>query len=473
MSNSNRRQFIQSTAVACAAATLPRISSTCGANEEIRVALVGVGGRGRQLLGEIEKCQGVRVVAFCDPDENALAKVTESRPDAFSTADVRKILDRDDIDAIVTATPNYWHALVTIWACQAGKHVYVEKPVSHSVFESVQITDAARKYNRIVQGGFQNRAEEGLKSFYQLLHEGEWGDVKQVRGLCYRKRGSIGKTDTPLQIPKNVDYNLWLGPAEDQPIMRPRLQYDWHWDFNTGNGDFGNQGPHELDLMRWALGDPTTLPTTVQCFGGRFLWNDAGNTANIQIAKFDYAGVPCYFEVNNVVHDVNFQGVGVGVIITCDQAEFRGGRGGGRVFDLDGNEIRRFNGGGSHMQNFFDAIRANDNSQLNCEVGSAALSSSLAHMANACYLAGSQVEPDQVINSLEGDAAYTEAHDRYSKWLSEKGVDLKQSQWTLGPKLSFNSEAMRFEGENADSANQTVAIKRNYSREKFVVPNEV
>lgn len=473
MKAANRRHFMQTTAAIGATAALPKFSRVIGANDDIRVGVVGVGGRGRQLLGGIENCQGVRVVALCDPDEKALAKAKESCPDAFTTDDLRKVLDRDDVDAVVTASPNYWHALVTVWACQAGKHVYVEKPVSHSIFESVQITEAARKYNRVVQGGFQNRAENGLKSFYQLLHEGEWGDVKQVRGLCYRKRGSIGKSESPLKIPAHVNYNLWVGPAEDQPIMRPRLQYDWHWDFNTGNGDFGNQGPHELDLMRWALDDPTTLPTSVQCFGGRFLWQDAGNTANVQIAKFDYAGVPCYFEVNNVVHDVNFQGVGVGVVITCEDAEFRGGRGGGRVFGPDGKELRRFNGGGNHMKNFFDAVRAQDNSQLNSEVGSAALSSSLAHMANACHLAGAKASPEEVAGSFDGDETYTEAYDRYSGWLSEKGVDLKQSQWTLGPKLNFDSESMRFTGENAEAANQTVAVKRNYSRDEFIVPDEV
>ncbi len=473
MKFASRRRFIQSTAAVCATTLLPSYSRAMNSNEDIRVAIVGLGGRGRDLLAACEKCDGVRIVALCDPDEDALGNQTKSRAGVFATADVRRVLERSDVDAIVTATPNYWHALLTIWACQAGKHVYVEKPVSHSVFESVQITAAARKYDRIVQGGFQNRAEKGLKSFYQRLHEGEWGAIKQVRGLSYRRRGSIGKRETPLPLPKNIDFNLWLGPANDHDIMRPRLHYDWHWDFNTGNGDFGNQGPHELDLMRWALGDPTELPNSVECFGGRFLWDDGGNTANVQIARFDYGGVPCLFEVNNVVHDVNFQGTGVGVIVTCENAEFRGGRGGGRVYDHDGNELQQFRGGGNHMQNFFEAVRANDNSKLNAEIGSAALSSSLAHMANACYLAGKSATPEQVSESLGGDEVMVETLQRYSGWLQDKGVDLNQSQWTLGPKLKFDSETMRFTGETGERANETVAIKRDYSREMFVVPNDV
>lgn len=473
MTMTNRRRFLQSSAAVGAVLALPSYSKAVGANDDLRVAVVGIGGRGRGLLGQVEKSDGVRVVALCDPDSKALAQSAKDREGVFTTDDVRKVLDRKDVDAVVTATPNYWHALVTIWSCQAGKDVYVEKPVSHSIFESVKITEAARKYDRVVQGGFQNRAEKGLKSFYKLLHSGEWGKVKQVRGLCYRKRGSIGKSESPLKIPEHVNYDLWLGPAEDQPIHRPRLQYDWHWDFNTGNGDFGNQGPHELDLMRWALGDPETLPESVQCYGGRFLWQDGGNTANVQVAKFNYGETPCFFEVNNVVHDVNYQGVGVGVIVTCENGEFRGGRGGGRVFDPDGNEIRRFQGGGNHMKNFFDAVRSRDTSQLNAEIASAALSSSLAHMANACYLAGEQVAPEKVNGACEGDEVYAETCKRYSKWLGDKGVDLAETQWTLGPKLTFDSDAMQFTGDASEAANQTVAVRRNYTRDEFVINDEV
>lgn len=471
--SNSRRQFLQTSMAIGASTILTKNSPIRSANDEIGVAVVGLGGRGRDLLGSCKKCDGIKIVALCDADEKALAKQREVHPNAFSTSDVRKVLERKDVDVVVTATPNFWHALVTIWACQAGKHVYVEKPVSHSVFESVQITAAATKYQRVVQGGFQNRAERGLKEFYKRLHDGEWGDVKQVRGLCYRKRNSIGKRDQPLPIPKHIDYGLWLGPAEDQEIVRPRLHYDWHWDFNTGNGDFGNQGPHELDLMRWALGDPMDLPRTVECLGGRFLWNDAGNTANVQIAKFDYGGVPCLFEVNNVVHDVNYEGTGVGVIITCENAEFRGGRGGGRVYDPEGQEIARFRGGGNHMQNFFDAVRANDNRNLNSEVTSAALSSSLAHMANACYLTGQAASPEEVAATYRDEVEMNEAIERYSGWLSNAKVDLNESQWTLGPKLSFDSERMRFTDQAGELANRSLAVKREYTREKFTVKDEV
>ena len=261
------------------------------------------------------------------------------------------MLERKDIDAVVLTTPNHWHALQTIWGCQAGKDVYVEKPVCHTVWEGRQMIKAAKKYGRIVQAGFQNRSDIGLNEAFPWIHSGNIGEIRMVRGLCYRNRASIGKIDSPLVPPKTVNYDTWLGPAEHEVLYRPELHYDWHWDFNTGNGDLGNQGPHELDLIRWVLGDPDH-PRKIQSIGGRFGWNDAGNTPNMGITTFDWGEIPVLFEVRNLWvrpelnSAPNFKGSRVGVVVTCDGGEFRGGRGGGIVYDNNGKKMKAFKGDG-------------------------------------------------------------------------------------------------------------------------------
>lgn len=478
-----RRRFIQTTAASAGALSLmPTYSKVLGANEDLRVAVIGFNSRGRALLGQFAGVEGVRVTALCDVDENVLARESNNRPDAFATTDLREILDRDDVDAVVSATPNHWHALLTIWACQAGKDVYIEKPVSHNLWEGVQMTAAARKYGRVVQSGMQNRSDTALLEFYSDLHNGEFGEVKRMRAMCCKTRSSIGKRDTPLRIPNHINYEMWLGPAADEPIFRNRLHYDWHWMWNTGNADIGNQGPHELDLLRWAVNDPMDYPTNVQCFGGRFKWNDAGDTPNVQVAMFDYAGVPCIHETcdipapspDNESRMVAYtkDGVGVGVMITCEEGEFRGGRGGGVVLDPDGNVLNRYRGGSGdrHVRNFVEAVRARDASMLTSEVGGAAVSAGLAHVSNIAWRVGSEMTPQQVEESLGTTDLHRETLDRYASYLDERGVDLDESSWVCGPKLTFDSEAMRFTGTMNDAAN--ALVRREY-RDGFEVPEEV
>ena len=389
--------------------------------------------------------------------------------DAFATTDCRKLLERNDIDAIVSATPNHWHALLTIWACQAGKHVYIEKPVSHTIFEGVKMTEAARKYNRIVSSGFQNRSCGGLTPFFESLHEGRWGAVQSIRVLTYRNRASIGRVDEPISPPESLDYNMWLGPAQDVPIMRPRLHYDWHWDFNTGDGDLGNQGPHETDLARWALNDPMALPDTVECMGGRFAWDDAGNTPNMLLVRMMYGDVPITCETINVRRP-NYRGVGVGVIVTCENGEFRGGRGGGKVYAEDGSELAAWRGGqGAHYGKFIDAIRAGDNSILTSEIESAAYSSGLAHVSNIAYRCGEQVPHAEVLERFGHDEDLVESINRYAEIRTSHNVD-PGVQWTYGARLTFDNDRRHFIGENSHNANHYVT--RLY-RPGFEVPYEV
>ena len=465
-----RRTLMKTAAVGAGALALGPTAKVLGANEQVRVGFVALGGRAMGLLGSFSKLPNVKVAGLCDVDSEKLGKVAGKYPDAFATTDLRKLLERKDIDAIVSATPNHWHALLTIWACQAGKHVYIEKPVSHTIYESRKMTEAARKYKRIVSSGFQNRSCAGLTPFFESLHEGQWGKVKAIRVLTYRNRASIGKRDTPLTPPANIDYNLWLGPAEDIPIMRPRFHYDWHWVYNTGDGDLGNQGPHETDLARWALKDPMALPDSVECVGGRFAWDDAGNTPNMLLVRMMYGDVPITCETINLKRP-SYKGVGVGVIVTCEKGEFRGGRGGGKVYSPDGKEtLAQWRGGqGAHYGKFIEAIQANDASILTSEVGSAGYSADLAHMSNICYRTGENIAHDEVMKQFGHDEDLKESIARYADIRANGGVDAGV-KWTYGRKLTFDSKKMEFTGTDAAKANALVS--RPY-RKGFEITSQV
>lgn len=466
MNSLTRRQFVKTAAVGAGAFALMPTARVLGANDDIRVALIGLGGRMNGLNRSFSKIEGLRVVALCDPDLDHIAKFAQMHPQAYTSQDVRDVLDRDDVDAIICAAPNHWHALITIWACQAGKHVYMEKPVSHTIDEGTRMTAAARKYDRIVAAGFQNRSDTGLIPFYEKLHAGEYGKVVQARVLCSKPREGIGKLDSPMVMPDSVDRDLWVGPAADQPIMRPRLHYDWHWDYNTGNGDIGNQGPHELDLARWALGDPMSLPQTVECAGGRY-WDDAGNTPNVLLARFQYGEAELIAEAVNLKIPP-YKGQNVGLVITCENAEFRGGRGGGTVYDPQGNAIETWEGNGYlHYPKFIRALRDNDASVLTSEVESAAYSAGIAHQVNIAFRVGQTASLEQVRAAYGDHANLSEALGRFRAAMDQAGVPA-DAPWTLGPRLSFDSQAMRFTGELAEPAN--ALISKEY-RAGFALPD--
>ena len=235
-----------------------------GANDAVRVAVIGVHGKGAHHVEMLRAIPGVRIVALCDADEAVLdLRATELAADGIAVAkhmDVRKLLESKDVDAVTIATPNHWHALMAIWACQAGKDVYVEKPVSHNVWEGRKLVEAAAKYGRIVQAGTQSRSDEALLELAADVRAGKLGRLLRARGFCYKRRESIGKVDGPQPIPASVDYDLWCGPAPLEPLRRKQLHYDWHWFWATGNGDIGNQGVHEMDVCRWMLGEEKLPP---------------------------------------------------------------------------------------------------------------------------------------------------------------------------------------------------------------------
>ena len=315
----DRRRFLHDTAtLAAAIAALPPGTSRAGnaendapadtkpagPNDVLRVAVVGVHGRGMDHIEGFSHLNDVRITAICDIDENVTGSAKRHIEERYGSApvyyqDIRRLLENKDIDAISVATPNHWHALATIWACQAGKDVYCEKPVSHNVTEGRRMVETARKYNRIVQTGTQLRSHKGIQDAMAFVQSGKLGKVYMAKGLCYKPRGSIGhKPDGP--VPPGVDYNLWLGPAPVRPFNANRFHYNWHWFWDYGNGDLGNQGIHQMDVARWGLGKHE-FPKAVLASGGRFGYTDDGQTPNTLHVSFEFEDCELQFEVRGLI----------------------------------------------------------------------------------------------------------------------------------------------------------------------------
>ena len=491
MSKLSRRDFIKSSlATAAGVGIVTSVPATVwsqvvGANDDIRVAVVGFRGQGAGHIKRFHNLQGVRVVALCDADKAILDREVKKfkdrneKVDAYT--DVRKLLEDKNIDAIVTATPNHWHSLVTVWACQAGKDVYVEKPVSHNIWEGRKMVEAARKYKRIVQAGTQSRSDEAVQEAFEYIHRGELGKIVVARGFCYKRRESIGKVDGPQPIPESVDYDLWTGPAPLGPLMRKSLHYDWHWVWATGNGDIGNQGIHEMDMCRWALGQKGLAPR-VMSIGGRFGYDDDAETANTQIAILDYEPAPLIFEVRGLPKKKdssamdNYRGIRVGVVIECEGGYFAGGGGGGWVYDNDGNKIKQFkgDGGAKHHANFIEAVRSRKVSDLNADIIEGHISSALCHMGNISHRIGQMSSPDEIKEAIKGEPQAVETFERFREHLFANWVDLSKTRAALGPWLKMDSGKERFVGDGEFGITRWAneLLKRDY-REPFVVPEKV
>jgi predicted dehydrogenase len=322
MSRLSRRKFLQTTAAASTAFSLFTIAGTKASgrvicsNDTIRVGVAGINGRGGAHIDELAAREGVEITYLIDVDEtrfqprmkdirtkraaNKLPVGAEPR----CVQDIREALNDKNLDAITIATPNHWHSLMTVWACQAGKDVYVEKPISHNVFEGRQCVEAAKKYNRVVQHGTQNRSNSGKAKMMAAIHSGKYGKLQVAKGYCAKPRWSIGERQTE-DPPATLIWDLWLGPAPQQPFHRNLVHYNWHWFWDTGNGDIGNQGVHEMDIARWGI-QGATLPTEVWSLGGRFAYEDQGQTPNTQMAVYKFPDdVLLVFEVRGLVGKTN------------------------------------------------------------------------------------------------------------------------------------------------------------------------
>ncbi len=408
----NRRYFLMGAAVATKV-----VRAQKSANETVRVAVVGCGGRGNSHMGAWTSQPNVELAALVDVDDShserfvgALQKREKKAPPVFR--DIRKVLEDKNIDAVSIASPNHWHTLQTIWACQAGKDVYVEKPCSHNVFESKQIVAAARKYNRMVQMGSQSRSSPALQEAVQKMREGEFGEIYMSRGLCFKARNTIGKTPVEA-VPPGVDYDMWTGPAPLRPFTKNRFHYNWHWFWDTGNGDLGNQGIHEVDIARWGLG--VVHPTKISSIGGKFMFDDDQETPNTITSSFEFNvnGKPkmMTFEVRHWYsnHEAGINGERAGNTIGNT---FYGSKG---YLVIDNyNKYYSFMGSDGkpgpgrterdrHFENFITGVRSRQGKDLNAEIEEGAMSCVLMHLANISYRLGRTLNWDEKTWTVKND----------------------------------------------------------------------
>jgi predicted dehydrogenase len=495
MTTLNRRQFLSESALFAAAAAAANAVPALAldekpvkveAGDKLRVAVVGVHGRGMSHVGGFANKNGCVITTVCDCDEGVIGSAMKRVEDAQGKApkyeqDIRKVVADKDIDIISIATPNHWHALAAIWALQNGKHVYVEKPVSHNVSEGRRIVEAARKYKRICQAGTQSRSTDGMRAAIGYLRAGKLGQVKLARGLCYKLRPSIGKVNGPQQPPKTMNYDLWCGPAPLKPPMRNTrngtVHYDWHWIWDYGNGDLGNQGIHEMDKARWGLGK-NTLPQAVFSVGGRFGYVDDGETPNTQICVFDYGDAELIFEVRGLPSVSPYPSEGgkrggnyVGNIFYCtDGYMVCPSYSSGTAFNPKGEVIQAFNGGseGEHFANFVKAVRSGKVEDLNGDIEEGHLSSALCHLGNISYRLGAEQTYDKAGKALGDDKEAVATLERMRDHLKANEVMIDGLTYHVGPKLAINPKTESFAGnKDADAM-----LTREY-RKGFEVPEKV
>lgn len=476
-----RRDFLKTTnltGLALAAASL----NVLGANDDLRLAVIGLGGKGGQHVERFSQAPGVRVVALGEPDPQRLAahaeKLKQRGTTAFTATDPRRVVERDDVDAVVIATPNHWHALLTVWALRAGKDVYVEKPVSHSVWEGALMVEETTRAKRIVQGGLQYRSCPGLRGAAAWLLEGHFGKPLWAHIVWFEHRPPIGKC-APF-IPTDMDYDVWCGPAPVEPLTRPRLHYDWHWVWSTGDGDVGNSSVHALDACRIFL-PGAVFPQRILSLGGRFTYDDAAQTPNTQLTVAEYPALPVVIENRNlsmekdaVVMD-RFRGVQEGFVLQYEGGYFAGFRMGGAVFANDGKLIRRFQGdnGESHQANFLKALRSRKTSDLNAPILEGHVSSAVCHLGNISYRLGRPGDAQACQATLGDRPPVAEGFPRLVNSLEGIGVDLDQTPFALGPWLELDTatgDILKAGDGDAGQLEQGRRLARGSERAPYVFP---
>jgi predicted dehydrogenase len=413
MSEFNRRTFINAAAGTVAAASLAARASAEGPNETVRAAILGVHGRGKAHMEGFTGTKGVKVAVLCDPDSKVLAAAASRFETKYgykpqTETDLRKVYDRKDVDVVSIATPNHWHALATIWACQAGKDVYVEKPGSHNVFEGRKMIEAARKYNRVVQHGVQLRSSEAVREAVELMRGGLIGQLYMSRGLVFRNRPSIGHVKDPDTVPAELNWDIWQGPAQERAFSKRIVHYNWHWHWNYGNGDVGNQGVHETDMCLWGLG-LETLPTDIVAMGGKFLWDDDKETPEVLTSTYVFPEQKkmIEFEVRPWASNTE-SGVGVGNIFYGSEGYLAiKGYNTFEAYDKGGKLTKKKSDSdpvGKHFANFIEGVRRRDCSILHGPVESAHTSSALAHLGNISYRLGRRLKFDPATETFVGDS---------------------------------------------------------------------
>jgi predicted dehydrogenase len=494
MSAMNRRTFLKDSALLAAlagaglngeaaAAEKATTKEQGPAGERLRVAVVGVHDRGMAHVGGFANRHNCVVTTICDADSAVIGPAMKAVEKAQGQAprfeqDVRKVVEDRGIDIVSIATPNHWHALAAIWAMQNGKEVYVEKPVSHNVSEGRRIVEVARKYGRICQAGTQSRSSRGMREAIAFLHSGKLGKIKLARGLCYKRRPSIGKVSGEQPVPNTVNYDLWCGPAPLKPLMRKSLHYDWHWIWDYGNGDLGNQGIHEMDKARWGLGKNELAKSAISV-GGRFGYVDDGETANTQICVFDYGDCELIFEVRGwpskspfpgkkspkaSLASTNFVGnvwYGTEGFLVCSSYT------GNVAYSNDGEVLKEFSGGEDHFGNFVEAVRSRKFETLNGDILEGHLSSALCHLGNISYRLGTQQPFRKKAHAFGDDKEAGETFARMEEHLQGNGIALDELSYQLGRKLAVDPKTESFVGDREANA----MLTREY-RKGFEVPQK-
>ncbi|MGD0001000.1 MAG: Gfo/Idh/MocA family oxidoreductase [Bryobacteraceae bacterium] len=416
MSSMTRRSFYVGAAAALSAVRV------LGANDRIRIGIVGLGGRGSDHQRAYSTIPEARITALCDVNqvarERAQARQTKAGLEpALEFNDMRELFMSNQVDAVSIATPNHWHALACIWACQAGKDVYVEKPACHNIHEGYRMVAVARQTGRMVQVGMQSRSTPHKIRAMQMLKDGVIGPLYAAKGLCFKRRKSIGKT--PLEpVPPGLDWSLFLGPAQMKEYSKNRFAYNWHWFWDTGNGDIGNQGVHEMDMCRWGLGD-IGFPTTSVSTGGKFVYDDDQETPNTQLASFGYGAREILFEVRGLL-----TGPEAGLPVRPDNVVGNIYFGSDGWMWLDGSGVQVYKGEANektldekddekdttalHMRNFLAACRSRKVADLTADVEIGATSASLCHLANISYRIGRLLNWDAAARHFVNDAAADE-----------------------------------------------------------------
>ena len=409
----SRRMFLGTSAGAVTASGLLAGTTRAAANDTVRAAVIGLNGRGKTHIRAFENQPGVQVAVLCDPDR----QVAERSAKAFEAkygrkveveTDMRRVFDRKDIDVVGVATPNHWHSLATIWACQAGKDVYVEKPGSHNLFEGRKMIEAASKYNRVVQHGVQLRSSPAIQEAVEHLRNGLIGKVYMARGLVFRWRGSIGNHPDEAKPPSHLDWNLWQGPVTERSFSKRLVHYNWHWHWDYGNGDVGNQGIHETDLCQWGL--DVQLPSRIVAMGGKFLWDDDKETPEVLTTNYYYpeSNRLIQFEVRPWCTNAE-AGATVGNIFYGSEG-FLVVKGYGTYETYMGRKRepgpkRSVRGElNMHFGNFIKAVRARDTSLQHGPVETAHYASGLAHLGNIAYRLGREVDFDPKKERFTSDA---------------------------------------------------------------------
>ncbi len=475
MRNLTRRRFFEDSLMAAAALALPvplfaAEGGSVSANSKLTAAIIGCGIRGKAHARELAKLADCDVAYVCDPDldradEVGALLVELQRPMPKKVQDLRVVCADKSVDVVFIATPNHWHALAAIWAMQAGKDVYLEKPVSHNVAEGRRIVQVARKLGRICQTGTQNRSRAPLAEAVKYIREGKLGEVKLARSIMYGSRGSIGG---PLECatPARCDYNLWAGPAPMTKLTRSKFHYDWHWMWDTGNGDIGNSNVHSLDVCRWGLG-VTGLGRSVVSFGGRLGYTDVGETPNTQVGVFDFGGKTIVSETRGLktvpfhptIKSMWFFYGTEGIIAETS------------LYDPQGQLIRPFEGKSeNHFANFLRAVRSRKHTDLAADILEGHQSSALCHIANISYRLGRTALPADIAGQLGAIKAHEdvqETFERTRRSLSDAGVNLDQSKLTLGQHLRVDGDGEKF----IENARADALLAREY-RAPFVVPGE-